>query len=242
LINASRRLYVNNADDFEVVWLNEGLSHIAEELLFYREAGLSPRSNINASTIRSSTRALDAFNNDQSANASRYIEYLSDPTTNSPLRMDDSLATRGATWDFLRYAADRKVGSGGNEAAVWQALVNSSANGVVNLRTVFSSDLGGWLRDWSVSQYTDDAVGNLSPEYTQPSWNWHSILLALGPGGIPYPLPVQTLPAAGTTGTLIPGSSAYYRFAVPANGVASLTVSGNGGGSGVSQGVVVRLR
>ena len=242
LINASRRMYVNNADDFEVVWLNEGLSHIAEELLFYREAGLSPRSNISASTIRSSTRSLNAFNNDQSANASRYIEYLSDPTKNSPIRFDDSLATRGATWDFLRYAADRKVGSGGNESSVWQALVNSSANGVVNLRTVFASDLGGWLRDWSVSQYTDDVVTNLSAAYTQPSWNWHSVLQALGPNGVAYPLPVQPLPTTGTSGVLIPGSSAYYRFAVPANGVASLTVTGNGGGTGVSQGVVVRLR
>src|SRR4029079_8642217 len=40
LINAARRLYVNDADDFEEVWLNEGLSHIAEELLFYRTSGL----------------------------------------------------------------------------------------------------------------------------------------------------------------------------------------------------------
>ena len=36
LINAGRRLYVNNAEFFETVWLNEGLSHIAEELLYYK--------------------------------------------------------------------------------------------------------------------------------------------------------------------------------------------------------------
>jgi hypothetical protein len=240
LINASRRLYVNNADDFEVVWLNEGLSHIAEELLFYRESGLAPRSNLDASTIRSSTRARTAFNNDQVSNASRYIDYLSNPAKNSPIRLDDSLATRGATWDFLRYATDRKIGSSGDETTVWQALVNSSTNGVANLRSVFTSDLGGWLRDWSVSQYTDDVVPNERVEYTQPSWNWHSIFLALG-SGIAYPLPVKTLPAAGDTGSLIPGSSVYYRFAVPANGLASLTVSGSSG-AGVTQGVVVRLR
>ena len=33
LINASRRLFVNQASAFEVGWLNEGLSHVAEELL-----------------------------------------------------------------------------------------------------------------------------------------------------------------------------------------------------------------
>ena len=46
LINAGRRIYVNNASSFEEVWLNEGLSHIAEELLYYRISGNSPRSNI----------------------------------------------------------------------------------------------------------------------------------------------------------------------------------------------------
>src|SRR5204863_8605906 len=54
LINAARRLYINDAEDFEEVWLNEGLSHIAEELLFYRTAGLQPRSNIDATTITAS--------------------------------------------------------------------------------------------------------------------------------------------------------------------------------------------
>jgi hypothetical protein len=33
LINASRRLYVTDTDEYESVWLNEGLSHIAEELV-----------------------------------------------------------------------------------------------------------------------------------------------------------------------------------------------------------------
>ena len=46
LINAGRRMYVNNALDFEDTWLDEGLAHVAEELLFYREAGLRPKGNI----------------------------------------------------------------------------------------------------------------------------------------------------------------------------------------------------
>src|SRR5205085_1524049 len=43
LINASRRMYVNTAaTDFEETWLDEGLAHEAEELLFYRVSGLAP--------------------------------------------------------------------------------------------------------------------------------------------------------------------------------------------------------
>jgi hypothetical protein len=53
LINASRRMYVNTAaTDFEATWLDEGLAHVAEELLFFAETGLKPRANIDASTLR----------------------------------------------------------------------------------------------------------------------------------------------------------------------------------------------
>ena len=47
LINASRRLYINtSAAPTEERWLNEGLSHIAEELMFYKVSKLTPRQNI----------------------------------------------------------------------------------------------------------------------------------------------------------------------------------------------------
>jgi hypothetical protein len=56
LINASRRLYVLNSSTFnEEVWLNEGLSHAAEELVFFRATRLAPRSRIALATLRAST-------------------------------------------------------------------------------------------------------------------------------------------------------------------------------------------
>jgi hypothetical protein len=241
LINASRRIFVNNAPDLEVVWLNEGLSHIAEELLFYRQAGLAPRQNLTSATLRSSSTARTAFNNDQSSNAGRYREYLLAPAANSPIRDDDSLATRGATWDFLRYAADRKLRGGGQDATVFQALVNSTTTGVANLRGVFGADVGGWLRDWSVSHYTDDATPSVSADLLQPSWNWHDIYPALTGIGT-YPLQTSPLTTTGATGTVIPGASAYYRFAVPANGSATITVSGGTSAAGLPTGTIVRIR
>src|SRR5260370_38520088 len=47
MINAGRRLYVNpSAAPTEERWLNEGLAHVAEELMFYRVSGLKPRQNL----------------------------------------------------------------------------------------------------------------------------------------------------------------------------------------------------
>ena len=241
LINASRRIYVNNATALEVVWLNEGLSHIAEELLFYRQGGLTPRQNISVTTIRSSAVAINAFNTDQAANAARYRRYLIAPSANSPIRNDDSLATRGATWDFLRYAADRKLRNGGQDSDVWQALVNSTSVGLDNLKGVFGTDIGALFRDWSVSQYTDDLVTTASADVMQPSWNWHSIYPALGNGGGTYPLLVNPL-STTASGTVIPGGAAFYRFAVAANTIGSITISGGTTASGLPQGSVIRIR
>ena len=236
LINGSRRLYVNtSAEDFEATWLNEGLSHVAEELLFYREANLGPRQNIDVTLLRSTQTIRVAFNSDMSSNASRYMLYLAAPSENSPIRNDDSLETRGATWNFLRYAADRK---GQAEATTWQALVNSTTTGVANLRTVFGADIAGMLRDWAVSHYADDLNSSVAREQTQPSWNFHNIFPALGSGNNPYPLQVRSLQGSAASGTLIGGGAAYYRFSIPANTTAEINVAA----PGPVQAVVVRVR
>jgi hypothetical protein len=224
LINASRRLYVTQGvEELEVNWLNEGLSHIAEELLFLHEAGLTPRQNIDTILIRSKNSIRTAFNVDQASNASRYRSFLVAPSENSPFRDDDSLETRGATYNLLRYLADRK---GGTDAATWQALVNTTKTGIPNLSSVFGSDIAAKERDWNVSHYTDDAVAGVPAEWTQPSWNWHSVFKALAGTGRAYPLEVKSL-STGTpaAGTLIGGAAAYYRFSVPPNVTATVTLT-----------------
>jgi hypothetical protein len=226
LINASRRLYVTQGvEKFEETWLNEGLSHIAEELLFFHEANLTPRQNIDTIKIRSSAGIRTAFNADQSSNASRYRSFLVAPSENSPFRDDDSLETRGATYNLLRYLADRK---GGTDASTWQALVNTARTGVPNLSAVFGSDIASKVRDWDVSHYTDDQTAGLPPEWTQPSWNWHSVFKALAGSGKAYPLEVKALAGGSATGTLIGGAAAYYRFSIPANATATITLTAPG--------------
>ena len=226
LINASRRLYITQGvEEFEVTWLNEGLSHIAEELLFYHESQLTPRQNIDSIKIRSTNAIRLAFNSDMGSNTSRYRSFLVAPSENSPFRDDDSLETRGATWNLLRYLADRKAGV---DAATWQALVNTTKVGVPNLSAVFGSDLASKVRDWNVSHYTDDVTSGLATEHLQPSWDWHSIFKALAGAGKAYPLDVKTLSAGAASGTLIGGSAAYYRFSIPANTTATLTLTAPG--------------
>ena len=218
LINASRRLYVNNAEDFEEVWLNEGLSHIAEELLFYRTSGLAPRANIDATTITASTQRTTAFNQHQVGNLGRYIELLKKPEQSSPYADNDSLSNRGAIWSFLRYAADRKAATDGT---IWKDLVNSPSVGMDNVRGVFGSDAMTWFRDWSISVYADDKVPTAAT-WQQPSWNFRSILPRVGIATFPLKLRPLTN-ATATNVTLTGGGSMYATFGVAAGANAGLT-------------------
>ncbi|PYP81825.1 MAG: hypothetical protein DMD35_00265 [Gemmatimonadetes bacterium] len=241
LINSSRKLYVNTAaPKFEDKWLDEGLAHIAEELLFYREAGLSPRTNITYQTLVSSVRVRNAFLNDMSGNQGRYRDFLSAPPDGSPYRVGDDLSTRGAAWSLLRYLADRARSSDGD---VWSRLVNNTSVGIANLQSVFG-DVAPLVRDWSVSNMLDDAP-SASAELSQKSWNWHSIFGGIDGLSALYPLPANAMsPATPTyTGTVVPGGSAYYKFTVPASGTATLTLDGQSGAPGSNlQLVIVRTK
>ena len=71
------------ADKLFKVWLNEGLSHIAEELLYYRISGNTPGTNIDLPLLRSSQAQLDAVNAYQIQNLSRLSFYMKAPETSS---------------------------------------------------------------------------------------------------------------------------------------------------------------
>jgi hypothetical protein len=72
LINASRRLYVAKTANYdEVTWLNEGMSHVAEELSFYQAAGLSPAGQPGSRRGRGSPRRRCARGRGRSSRSTR---------------------------------------------------------------------------------------------------------------------------------------------------------------------------
>jgi hypothetical protein len=238
LINASRRLYVNNSPKFEEKWLDEGLAHIAEELLFYHEAALAPRANLAAEDIQATQRRATAFNLDMTGggNTTRYRSYLARTATSSPYAADDSLTTRGAAWSLLRYLADHAAATDGD---LFMRLANGPAVGIENLQAVFGTDTPTQVRSWAVSNVLDDGA-TTDAAFQQPSWNWHSIYPVLYGS---YPLQTTVLVDGGTSSaSLAAGGAAYFRFAVPP-GSATLTLGGASRKSGSHiQLVVVRTR
>jgi hypothetical protein len=172
LINAGRRIYVNNADAFEETWLNEGLSHIAEELLYYHVARLDPRENITANMITASEATREAFNNYQADNTGRYEAFLDKPNRTSVYADNDSLETRGATWSLLRYLADHR---GASDADTWSKLDNTALAGQQNIANVFGTNYMTQIRDWATSVFADDVTGQSDARFAQPSWDYRDI-------------------------------------------------------------------
>jgi hypothetical protein len=233
LINSSRRLYINNASSFEAKWLDEGLAHVAEELLFYHESALAPRTNVTGSVVQSSA-VKTPFSLDMAGNASRYRSFLLASAKSSPYAANDSLSTRGGAWSLLRYLADRKAAADGD---LFMRLVNSPDSGMPNMQGIFGTDLASQVRDWAVSNAVDDMV-TTDATLTQPSWNWHSVYPSTG---TPYPLSITTIQnGVQYSGSVTAGGAAYYKLGVAANSSATFSLAQPSAGN--LQLVIVRIR
>jgi hypothetical protein len=257
LINASRRLYVlNQREYYEEVWLNEGLSHIAEEATFYQSAGLSPagrpgdspRGDLGSAAFPSSSPSFVALNAYNGSNLGRISSYFKAVQDSTPLGLtldssgepdDDGLATRGAAWAFLRYAADRVNGS---DADFFQQLVNGSTLGLANLRAATGAGpaLADWFRDWSVANYADNhAAPALDTRFQYRSWNFRSLLPRVTSNNGNYPLVVRPLSDnVARSDSVAGGTAAYYTFTLAGGGSATVRTRGAGG---AAPGGAVRL-
>lgn len=237
LINSSRRLYVNTGAALnEETWLDEGLSHVAEELLYLRVSRFTTRQNLALADVGGTTDRANNFRNYASQNFSRLYNFLIAPEINSPYAPNDSLATRGAIWNFLRFAAGRQGAAG--ESAFLRALVNSRTVGVSNLQGVLTTGrFADYLRDWTVSLIADDfstaTTAALTTSYINPTWNFRSIFPGLRfSGGAAlgvYPIASRTLLGGSPQRIrLAGGTSSYLRFSVPAGQRAVISVGANG--------------
>lgn len=225
VINSGRRLYVNtNAVPIEERWLNEGLSHVAEELLFYRSSGLAPRQNIGSQVSFAANQA--AYVNFQRQNFNRYFQFTRYVDIQGPIGVDDDdddLETRGAIWSFLRFAADQRAA--GNEAAFWQSLENSNSAGIQNLYDHIGADTRLLIRDWTISNFLDDLI-TTEAKYTQPSWNIRQVPGFHSPATFGLVTSGTTPATKSTSITLGALSSVFVRFGVGADQEAFVSAAG----------------
>jgi hypothetical protein len=227
MINQGIRQFNQNAEPFEVDWLNEGLSHFAEEAVGRAARGFGDFQSLSFADVSASADDYNAF---FQQNLGRFATYLTRPDTTSPIssRADKDLPPRGAAWALLRYTADQFAP--GNARTFFRRLVagpNSSVTNLVQKAGVpFDQIISGWL----IANYTDNlGVTGLDPRYSYTSWNMRDAVAGAVRGT--YPLRVNTA-GAPLQITAQSGSGAYFLAQRPAGApVATFRMLDPSGGS-----------
>ena len=218
MINASERIRSPILQDFEDVWLDEALSHFAEDAIGRVIRGIGEAED--AGFTRALGGNVDDFNAYFFQNLARFRIYLGfppNPAGPGPVgptssNADSSLAVRGAAWALLRYAADHY--SGGDVKAFTKRLAGGPDVGVANLVRNAAATFDAIVTGWMIANYADNlGVPGLSALYTYKVYDMRSMLNSITSGV--YPLKVTTVTGSGfvLTGLEARSGSGNYFFA-----------------------------
>ena len=217
MINASERIRHPVTSDLESVWLDEALSHFAEDLNGRVLRGLNETGNYTFEQLTNQSQQVNDYNAFFYQNFARLARYLQNPAVAAPTSRfaDSSLAARGAAWSLLRYAADHHA-PGGDIKAFIKSLVPGPDTGVVNLRTKagnvsFDSLTTGWM----VANIADDAsIPGLAVKHTYKTYNMRSNVSRANSPSQGFPLIPLQLDATPFSATLQvrSASGSYFRF------------------------------
>lgn len=151
LISFSQHVVARGGPE-EETWLNEGLSHIAEELgaKYYARRYPAPSGRTSIDQIYPDSAAPFILNDLLNA----YL-YLLNPRVASGTSYvaEGSAQERGATWLFLRWLAEQQ-GEG-----VLRRLVQTSLTGIANVEAQSGERFGALFGDFGLAVYTDSLVG-----------------------------------------------------------------------------------
>ena len=210
MINQSVRMFNPAVDSLETPWLNEAMSHFAEEAVGRAIRGFGDSQPLTFDDINPSVILSDDYLAFFRQNLARLRTWMVRPDTASPISIKarTQLAPRGAGWLLVRYAADRF--SNGNPKAFFRKLAVGPQINISNLSaragTPFDDILSGFL----VAAYADDnGIPGLNSRYTIPSWDIRDAMTKFNSGA--HPLLVTRLPAQIVTQSLS-GSGNYFRL------------------------------
>jgi hypothetical protein len=224
MISYNRHVLVGGGQS-QVTWLDEGMSHFAEEL-----GGRSflPSDSVNFSNFLFGDLINSYMYLDSSA--THFLAFSSGIGT---------LAERGAAWLFVRYLADRFAAdtSFASVAAFTRALETNNLQGKAAIEAVTGTPFSTLVERWALANYVSDLPGfTAPPELQYKSWHFRTTFDSLNaqvPSIFPKPFPLTPPLTAGNavslSGTLHAGSANYaLAFQPPAPGF-NLLFSAPGG-------------
>jgi hypothetical protein len=205
MINQGIRQFNPAVESFEVDWLNEGLSHFAEEVVGRAARGFGDSQSLSSADVRANIEDYNAY---FQQNLGRFQYWLQRPDTTSPISSGAAqyLAPRGAAWALVRYAVDHY--SPGNARQLTRRLVAGPDTSVANLVQHAGAPFDQIISGWLIANYADNlGIAGLDTRYSYTSWNMRDAVA--GAVGGTYPLRVNT-PGAPFQTTAESGSGVYF--------------------------------
>ncbi len=188
----------------EVLWLNEGMSHLAEELGGWHFLAQGDTTRFSDFVLGD---VYDAY------------QYLKRPSGSATLfgSGTGTLEERGAAWLFLRWMLDQYGDASQNDYDVTRRLSETSLRGAANVEAATGDSIGQLLPQWFLANYVSDLSAFAAPgrlRYT--TWSFRKTYASLNqqsPSTFdrPFPLVPQVYPGGlfDVTGVLRSGSGAY---------------------------------
>ncbi len=194
----------------EETWLNEGLSHTAEELGSKLYEARYPAPFGRRSPIQLFPDSAGPFIQPQMLNAYVYLNAIRSHSVTS-YNNGGSVEERGATWLFLRWLADQKGES------VLRALEQTSKTGIANVEAQSGETFGALFGDFGVSLFTDSLVGRprsvIPARYRFKSRNLRQLMAreaTIQTFPNPFPLPVFVfVNGNGLSADMLPGTMTH---------------------------------
>lgn len=196
LLNAGNRVIDQNGSffDLEETWLDEALSHVAEEVVGFAREDKTLRSNFSAGDAGNGGTASEqeTFDTFHRSNLGRLQRYLAEPASTRALAVEDpggseSLKMRGFAWIFARWLADQETsgsagqvpGTGDPEQQVFRDLAKADGGnldaGVDNVEGVTGRQWGDLLAEFAPMPAVDDDVTGLTGAHRLLTWNMRQI-------------------------------------------------------------------
>jgi hypothetical protein len=198
---------VDLGGEAEVTWLNEGLSHFAEEL------GGRQVPDVNCPDFDSCENQFIAGGD--LSNAFGYLDFPSSNFLIEPANSQGTLAERGANWLFVRWLADHFATDSILGTDFTRKLEVTTLVGSENVATQTGVDFGTLVTEWQMANYLDDLPGFSDPtgRLRYKSWNFRAVAAA---NSLDYPLvPDSTSGNYSRAGTLRAGSGVHVRIVQP---------------------------
>ena len=201
----------------EDTWLNEGLSHFAEELGGRRVPDIECPNSISCFNEYIASGDL--------ANAFEYLTSPEDFFLIEPRDSTGTLPERGANWLFVRWLADHFAADTLLGTDLTRRLDATALTGGSNVEAETGENFSKLVGEWQLANYLDDLPGFAEPtgRLRYRTWNFRQQAAA---DGIPYPLAPDSTSGVdySHSGVLRAGSGRHVRV-VQAAGAASVDLT-----------------